>query len=67
MLRLQNRREPLVTNGFYYPKRWLGNLVVRLGADWPMRGANEGGCICGHRCVRRGERRHGCVYQPEGV
>ena len=34
MLRLQNRREPLVANGFYYPKRWLGNLVVRLGADW---------------------------------
>lgn len=21
---LQNRREPLVENGFYYPKRWLG-------------------------------------------
>ena len=34
MLRLQNRKKPLVENGFYYPKRWLGNLVVRLGADW---------------------------------
>ena len=34
MLRLQNRRKPLVENGFYYPKRWLGNLVTRLGADW---------------------------------
>ena len=33
MLRLQNRKRPLVENGFYYPKRWLGNLVVRLGAD----------------------------------
>ena len=33
MLRLQNRKKPLVENGFYYPKRWLGNLVVRLGAD----------------------------------
>ena len=21
-------------NGFYYPTRWLGNLVTRLGADW---------------------------------
>ena len=34
MLRLQNRKKPLVENGFYYPERWLGNLVVRLGADW---------------------------------
>ncbi len=34
MLRLQNRKKPLVENGFYYPKRWLGNLVTRLGADW---------------------------------
>ena len=34
MLRLQNRKKALVENGFYYPKRWLGNLVVRLGADW---------------------------------
>jgi hypothetical protein len=24
----------LVETGFYYPKRWLGNLVTRLGADW---------------------------------
>jgi hypothetical protein len=34
MLRLQNRTKPLVENGFYYPKQWLGNLVTRLGADW---------------------------------
>ena len=34
MKRLQERKKPLVENGFYYPKRWLGNLVVRLGADW---------------------------------
>jgi hypothetical protein len=34
MLRLQNRKKPLVENGFYYPKRWLGNLVTRLGGDW---------------------------------
>ena len=34
MLRLQNRKDPLVENGFYYPKRWLGNLVTRLGAKW---------------------------------
>ena len=34
MLRLQNRKEPLIDNGFYYPKRWLGNLVARLGADY---------------------------------
>ena len=34
MLRLQNRKKPLAENGFYYPKRWLGNLVTRLGADW---------------------------------
>lgn len=34
MMRLQNRKKPLVENGFYYPKRWLGNLVTRLGADW---------------------------------
>lgn len=34
MKRLQERKQPLVENGFYYPQRWLGNLVVRLGADW---------------------------------
>ena len=34
MKRLQERKEPLVENGFYYPKQWLGNLVVRLGKDW---------------------------------
>jgi hypothetical protein len=34
MLRLQNRKKPLVENGFYNPKRWLGNLVAELGADW---------------------------------
>lgn len=34
MIRLQNRKEPLIENGFYYPKRWLGNLVARLGGDW---------------------------------
>ena len=34
MLRLQNRKEPLIENGFYYPKRWLGNLVARLGGDY---------------------------------
>lgn len=34
MLRLQNRKEPLVKNGFFNPTRWLGNLVVRLGGDW---------------------------------
>lgn len=34
MLRLQNRKTPLVENGFYYQKRWLGNLVTRLGANW---------------------------------
>ena len=34
MKRLQERKQSLVENGFYYPKRWLGNLVVRLGADW---------------------------------
>ena len=34
MLRLQNRKKPLIENGFYYPKRWLGNLVSRLGANW---------------------------------
>lgn len=34
MLRLQNRKKPLVKNGFYYPKRWLGNLIVRLGGDY---------------------------------
>ena len=31
MLRLQNRKNPLIDNGFYYPKRWLDNLVARLG------------------------------------
>ena len=34
MRRLQERKKPLIENGFYYPKRWLGNLVARLGADW---------------------------------
>jgi len=34
MLRLQNRKEQLIENGFYYPKRWLGNLAARLGSDW---------------------------------
>lgn len=34
MLRLQNREKPLIDNGFYYSKRWLGNLVARLGADY---------------------------------
>lgn len=34
MLRLQNREKPLIDNGFYHPKRWLGNLVARLGADY---------------------------------
>ena len=34
MKRLQERKKPLVENSFYYPTRWLGNLVTRLGADW---------------------------------
>ena len=34
MKRLEERKKPLVENGFYNPKRWLGNLVTRLGADW---------------------------------
>ena len=34
MKRLQEKKEPLVENSFYYPKQWLGNLVVRLGKDW---------------------------------
>lgn len=34
MKRLQERKTPLVENGFFYPTRWLGNLVKRLGADW---------------------------------
>ena len=34
MKRLQERKKPLVENSFYYPTRWLGNLVIRLGADW---------------------------------
>ena len=34
MKRLQERKEPLVRNGFYNPQRWLGNLVTRLGANW---------------------------------
>ncbi len=34
MKRLQESEKPLVQNGFYYPTRWLGNLVTRLGADW---------------------------------
>lgn len=34
MLRLQNRKKPLIENGFYHPERWLGNLVSRLGGDY---------------------------------
>ena len=34
MLRLQNREKPLIDNGFYHPKRWLGNLVERLGSNY---------------------------------
>lgn len=34
MKRLQERKKPLVENGFYYPQRWLGNLVKRLGGDY---------------------------------
>lgn len=34
MKRLQERKHPLVDNDFYCPTRWLGNLVVSLGADY---------------------------------
>lgn len=34
MKRLQERRRPLLKNGFRYPERWLGNLVARLGGSW---------------------------------
>ena len=34
MKRLQERKKPLVENGFYYPTLWLGNLATRLGANW---------------------------------
>ena len=34
MKRLQERKKPLVENSFHEPKRWLGNLVTRLGEDW---------------------------------
>ena len=34
MKRLQERKKPLVENGFYCPQRWLGNLVTRLGGNW---------------------------------
>ena len=34
MKRLQERKKPLVENGFYHPQRWLGNLVMRLGGNW---------------------------------
>ena len=34
MKRLQERKKPLVKNDFYYPTRWLGNLVERLGGNW---------------------------------
>jgi len=34
MKRLQERKKPLVENGFYCPQRWLGNLVTRLGVNW---------------------------------
>ena len=33
MKRLQERKSPLVGNNFYYPHRWLGCLVTRLGGD----------------------------------
>lgn len=33
MKRLQERKKPLVENGFYCPQRWLGNLVTRLGGN----------------------------------
>ena len=34
MKRLQERKKPLLKNGFYCPQRWLGNLVKRLGNNW---------------------------------
>lgn len=34
MKRLQERKQPLVENGYYEAKRWLGNLVTRLGHDY---------------------------------
>lgn len=34
MKRLQEREKTLVENSFYYPQRWLGNLVTRLGGNW---------------------------------
>ena len=34
MKRLQEREKPLVENGHYDAKRWLGCLVTRLGKDW---------------------------------
>ena len=34
MKRLQERKESLVENCFYQKKRWLGNLVTRLGEDY---------------------------------
>ena len=34
MKRLEMRKTPLVANGFYDAKRWLGCLVTRLGGDW---------------------------------
>lgn len=33
MKRLQERKTPLVKNGFHEPRRWLGNLITRLGGD----------------------------------
>ena len=41
MKRLQERKKPLVKNGFYFPMRWLGNLITRLGGnpeEVPCRG-----------------------------
>lgn len=53
MKRLQERKTPLVENGYFEKKRWLGNLVARLGHDYRevyCRGVWEfldmkGGCV----------------------
>lgn len=34
MKRLQEREKPLLKNGYYHSKQWLGNLVKRLGAKY---------------------------------
>lgn len=34
MKRLQERQTPLVENGYYEARQWLGNLVTRLGHDY---------------------------------